>query len=127
MAFLSSLPEHARAIVTSCSRALAMARLTVAGVPVPALLVTSDDVVHGKPSPEGYRLGAKRLAVDPGACVVFEDAPPGVAAGKAAGCRVVGLATTHAPAELRQADHVIPDLTHVRAFPRDGAFDIELA
>jgi mannitol-1-/sugar-/sorbitol-6-phosphatase len=123
--FLSSLPEQARAIVTSCGRALAMQRLTAAGVPVPALLVTSDDVVHGKPSPEGYRLGARRLGVDPGSCVVFEDAPPGIAAGKAAGCRVIGVATTHPAAELRQADHVIPDLTHVRAYPRDGAFDVE--
>ena len=116
VAFLSCLPEHARAIVTSCSRALAVERLSAAGVPVPALLVTSDDVVHGKPSPEGYRLGARRLGVDPGSCLVFEDAPPGIAAGRAAGCRVVGLTTTH-PAQELKADFVIPDFTGVEAFP----------
>jgi sugar-phosphatase len=125
--FLAALPERARAIVTSCGRTLALQRLSAAGVPIPDLLVTSDDVVHGKPSPEGYRLGARRLGVDPAACVVFEDAPPGIAAGKAAGCRVVALATTHQAAELRQADHVVPDLSHVRAVPRNGEFDLDLA
>ncbi|HEV2669946.1 MAG TPA: HAD-IA family hydrolase, partial [Gemmatimonadales bacterium] len=116
VAFLSSLPEQARAIVTSCGRALAVERLTAAGVPVPARLITSDDVVHGKPSPEGYRLGARRLGVDPGSCLVFEDAPPGIAAARAAGCRVVGLTTTHSAKELK-ADFVLPDFTHVEAFP----------
>jgi sugar-phosphatase len=124
--FLSSLPEHARAIVTSCSRALALQRLTAAGVPVPALLVTSDDVVNGKPAPDGYRLGAQRLGVDPGACLVFEDAPPGIAAGHAAGCRVVGLATTHAAAQIQSADFVVADFTQVRAFAGNDGFDVEL-
>jgi sugar-phosphatase len=123
--FFSSLPESARAIVTSCGRALAIQRLTAAGMPVPALLVTSDDVVNGKPSPEGYRLGAQRLGVDPGACLVFEDAPPGIAAGRAAGCRVVGLTTTHGPAQLQQADFVVPDLSHVQVVPAHDTFAVE--
>jgi sugar-phosphatase len=126
--FFSSLPEHARAIVTSCSRALAEARLTAAGVPLPEHFVTSDDVVHGKPSPEGYRLAAQRLRIEPAMCLVFEDAPPGIAAGQAAGCRVVGLMTTHPAHELRHADFVVPNLSHVRAIPpKDrGAFEVEL-
>jgi sugar-phosphatase len=123
--FLASLPEPARAIVTSCGRALAIQRLTAAGIPVPALLVTSDDVVHGKPSPEGYRLGAQRLGVDPGACLVFEDAPPGVAAGKAVGCQVVGLTTTHAADQLQQADFVVPDLSHLHVVPAQDVFGVE--
>ncbi len=124
--FLSSLPEHARAIVTSCSRALALERLTAAGVPIPALLVTSDDVVDGKPAPEGYRLAAQRLGVNPGSCLVFEDAPPGIAAGQAAGCRVVGLTTTHSADQLR-ADFLIPDFTHIRVVVAKQAFDVEFA
>ena len=122
--FLSALPDTARAIVTSCGRALALERLTAAGVPVPALLVTSDDVVNGKPAPEGYRLAAHRLGVDPGACLVFEDAPPGIAAARAAGCRVVGLTTTHAAEELEQADVLVPDLTHVRASRARDRFEV---
>lgn len=117
--FLSSLPEHARAIVTSCSRALAVERLTAATVPVPALMVTADDVANGKPAPDGYRLAAQRLGVDPSACLVFEDAPPGVAAGRAAGCRVVGLTTTHAAEQLGEADFVLPDFKSLRAQPSD--------
>ena len=124
--FFSSLPEHARAIVTSCSRALAVERLTAATMPVPALLVTADDVVNGKPAPDGYRLAAQRLGVDPSSCLVFEDAPPGIAAGHAAGCRVVGLTTTHSAEQVQQADFVIPDLTHVRVVPATDAFEVEL-
>lgn len=124
--FLSSLPERARAIVTSCSRALALERLTAAAVPVPALLVTSDDVVDGKPAPEGYRLAAQRLGVDSGSCLVFEDAPPGIAAGNAAGCRVVGLTTTHAADQLR-ADFLIPDFTHIRVVAGKQGFEVEFA
>jgi mannitol-1-/sugar-/sorbitol-6-phosphatase len=125
--FLTSLPETARAIVTSCGRALALERLSAAAVPVPALLVTSDDVVHGKPAPEGYRLAAQRLGVDPGSCLVFEDAPPGIAAGHAAGCQVAGLTTTHAAEQLQDADFVIADLSHVRISEDRGRFDVEFS
>jgi len=123
--FFSSLPAQARAIVTPCSRVLAMKRLTAATVPVPALLVTSDDVVNGKPAPEGYRLAARRLGVDATSCLVFEDAPAGVAAGRAAGCRVVGLTTTHTADHLQEAHFVVPDLSHVRAIARKDVFDVE--
>ncbi|HEY6763003.1 MAG TPA: HAD-IA family hydrolase [Baekduia sp.] len=91
------------AVVTSCPDELAHVRLTAVGLPVPAVLVTSDRVSAGKPDPEGYRLGAAELGVDPARCVVFEDAPAGVAAGAAAGAVVVGITTTHEPSELRAA------------------------
>ena len=97
-----------------------------ATMPVPALLVTADDVVNGKPAPDGYRLAAQRLGVDPSSCLVFEDAPPGIAAGQAAGCRVVGLTTTHSAEQVHHADFVIPDLTHVRVVPARDAFEVEL-
>jgi mannitol-1-/sugar-/sorbitol-6-phosphatase len=126
IALFTSLPERARAIVTSCSRALAVERLNAATVPVPALMVTADDVVNGKPAPDGYQLAARRLGVDPGACLVFEDAPAGIAAGRAAGCQVIGLTTTHGADSLQDANFVVPDLTHVRVVPRQSWFDVEL-
>jgi mannitol-1-/sugar-/sorbitol-6-phosphatase len=91
------------AVVTSCPDALAHVRLTAVGLPVPAVLVTSDRVSAGKPDPEGYLLGAAELGLDAARCVVFEDAPAGVAAGAAAGAVVVGITTTHEPSELRAA------------------------
>jgi sugar-phosphatase len=98
------------AIVTSGHRALATRRLQAVGLPVPRVLVTGDGVVHGKPHPEGFVRAAERLGVAPSACVVVEDAPAGVAAGRAAGARVVAVTTTHPAEALRDADLVVPDL-----------------
>lgn len=95
------------AIVTSCPRALALARLHAAGLPIPETLICFDDVTHGKPDPECFRLGAQRLSADPAACVVLEDAPAGITAGRAAGCTVVAMRTTHSEAELRAAGATI--------------------
>jgi sugar-phosphatase len=91
------------AIVTSCPAPLADRRLRDAGLPAPRVLVTADRVAAGKPDPEGYRLAATELGVAPEACVVFEDAPAGIAAGRAAGAAVIGIATTHAADELLAA------------------------
>lgn len=118
---LASLPRDRWAIVTSCDLELARVRLGAAGLPIPDVFVVSDDVKLGKPAPDGYRLAAHRLALDPRECVVFEDAPAGVAAGLAAGARVIGLATTHAARDLPGTLTVIPNLAavHVRV-ERDG-------
>jgi len=67
----------------------------------------------GKPDPQGYLAAAGRLGVPPAACVVFEDAPAGVAAAKAAGMHCLAVATTHPPEDLAAADQVVPDLTKV--------------
>ncbi len=99
------------AIVTSCTRALARVRLTAAGLPIPATMVCADEVAHGKPDPEPYLLGARALGVAPGECVVLEDAPAGIAAGKAAGMTVIALRTTHRDDELTEADVVVDGLT----------------
>ena len=88
------------AIVTSCTVPLATARLRAVGLAVPQVLVTPERLSRGKPDPEGYLLAARELGAAPADCVVLEDAPAGVEAGRAAGMHVVGITTTHDPAEL---------------------------
>lgn len=92
---LDVLPTSRWAIVTSGSRRLATARIASAGLPMPRFLITADDVLQGKPDPAPYLLGASRIGREPGRCLVFEDAPAGVASARAAGIPVVGLLTTH--------------------------------
>ena len=98
------------AIVTSGGRRLAEARLRAAGLPRPEVLVSVDSVSRGKPDPEPYLFAARRLGVAPGRCIVFEDAPAGIAAGKAAGMRVVALTTTVSVRELGEADRIVTNL-----------------
>jgi mannitol-1-/sugar-/sorbitol-6-phosphatase len=100
---LGSLPLDRWAIVTSCSRPLAEVRLKAAGLPIPRSMLTSDDVTKGKPDPEPYRKGAALLGVLAPKCLVFEDAPAGVLAGKAAGALVVAFRTTATDPELETA------------------------
>jgi mannitol-1-/sugar-/sorbitol-6-phosphatase len=100
---LRALPLQRWAIVTSCTRALANVRITAAGLPEPKHLVTSTDVQHGKPDPEPYLKGAQILGIPTADCIVIEDAPAGILAGKAAGARVLALRTTASDAELQQA------------------------
>jgi mannitol-1-/sugar-/sorbitol-6-phosphatase len=99
------------AVVTSAPRALAVRRMAAAGLPVPEALVPADEVTRGKPAPEGYLRAAELVGVEAGACVVLEDADPGVRAGLAAGARVVvvGDLESDATAGLSR----VPDLTRV--------------
>jgi len=103
-------PPAPVAVVTSCTDALAAARLRAAGLRAPAVLVTAGRVRAGKPDPEGYEAAAAALGADPAACLVVEDAPAGVAAGRAAGAVVVGVTTTYDAAELSGADAIAPTL-----------------
>jgi len=112
--FLASLDAGTWAVVTSCGRDLARLRLSSVGLPIPPVVVTSDDVSQGRPAPDGYQLGAKRLGHDAATCLVFEDAPPGIAAGRAAGARVIALRTTHPDADFTGAEAIIRDFTGVR-------------
>ncbi len=98
------------AIVTSCSNVLATARLRAAGLPVPRVLVSSDGLERGKPDPACFLIGARRVGVEPAQCVVLEDAPNGIRAGRAAGAMVVALRTTHGDDELCEADAIVDDL-----------------
>ncbi|PRX99556.1 HAD-IA family hydrolase [Allonocardiopsis opalescens] len=109
---LRGLPAERWAIVTSCSRSLARARIAAAGLPEPEVLITADDVRAGKPDPECYRLGAEALGVDPQATVVVEDAPAGVAAGLALGATVLGVGPRCA--EGAPPTLAVPDLGGVR-------------
>ena len=113
---LATLPPQAWALVTSGSRELVMARLARAGLPVPGVLVSGDDVSQGKPSPEPYLAGARQLGMSAAQCIVIEDAPAGVESGKKASMRVVGIAATHPREELLEkgADVVVDALTNLR-------------
>ncbi|MFF8472338.1 HAD-IA family hydrolase [Streptomyces sp. NPDC015414] len=113
-AFLASLRGVPHALVTSADVALSTARMAAAGLPLPDVRVTAESVGASKPDPEGFLKGAAELGVDPADCVVFEDSGAGIAAGRAAGMRVVGVgprAASHGP------DVVVPDLTRVRVEP----------
>ena len=112
---VASLPAGRFAVVTSASRKLAESRLRAAGLPVPDVLVSSDDVEHGKPSPAGYLRAACLLGVDPAHSVVLEDAPAGVEAGVAAGMTVIGVLTTNPASALREAHSRVPDLAALLA------------
>jgi sugar-phosphatase len=105
-----ALPAVRIAISTSCMAPLARARLAAAGLSVPGVLVTSDQVARGKPAPDPYLLAAARLGVDPAACLVFEDAPAGIASARAAGMTVWAVTTTHAAAELEEAQRIAAGL-----------------
>ena len=125
-ALLSSLPSDRFSVVTSATAALASARLRYAGFPVPERMVTADDVVQGKPSPEPYLKGAATLGVVSKDCVVFEDTPAGVESGKAAGMRVIALTSTYPAAALSQADAVLESLVAVKASLENGMLRLEL-
>jgi len=109
---VASLPPDRWAVVTSAGRALATRRLDAALLPVPDVLVTPDDVPHGKPNPMGYLEAARRLGAAPSRSIVLEDAPVGIQAGRAAGAIVIGVTTTFPT--LPDCDYVIPDLRALR-------------
>ncbi|MGP3949130.1 HAD family hydrolase [Streptomyces sp. 7N604] len=119
---LASLPDGSWAVVTSATRRLAEARLHEVAIH-PPLLVAADDITRGKPDPEPFLLAAVKLGAEPARCAVFEDAPAGLASGRAAGMRTVALATTHELAELA-ADVVVADLSAVSAQATDDGVAI---
>ena len=107
---LATLPVGRWAVVTSGSRMLARTRLLHVGLPLPSILISADEVHHGKPHPEGYLKAASLLDIAPQQCVVIEDAPAGIQAARAAGIPVIAVATSHASEYLQQADICIPSL-----------------
>jgi sugar-phosphatase len=111
---LCGLPEERWGVVTSATRLMAITRLRDAGFPTPHVLVTADDVIHGKPDPEPYLKGAAGLGIAADQCVVFEDSPAGIRAARAAGMRVIGLLTTYPREELHDAAAIIANFTTVR-------------
>ena len=107
---LLGAPPRPLAVVTSCSRVLAAARFEASGLRVPEVVVTADDVVTGKPDPAAYLEAARRMDAAPARCLVIEDAPAGVQAGRAAGMTVLALTTTHTADQLAEADELATDL-----------------
>ncbi|EJM43750.1 haloacid dehalogenase superfamily protein, subfamily IA, variant 3 with third motif having DD or ED [Pseudomonas sp. GM33] len=113
--FLRSLPARQWAIVTSAPRELALRRMAAAGIPEPEVMVTAEDVTVGKPDPAGYRLAARRLGVEPGQCLVFEDATVGILAAEAAGADLMIVTATHEqPIETLHGTLVDYDLVRVQ-------------
>ena len=125
---LQALPADRWSVVTSCTRPLALVRLRVAGLPIPEKLVTSSDIVNGKPHPEPYLKGAQLLGVAPSDCIVLEDAPAGIRSGKAARTRVIALQTTESDDLLLEAgaDWIVKDASFVTLAKTDDARGISL-
>jgi mannitol-1-/sugar-/sorbitol-6-phosphatase len=130
VALLESLPAGTWAVATSGTRRLATNRLARGGLPLPEVLVTAEDVERGKPDPQPYLAAAFRLGVEPRRCLVVEDAPVGIASGRAAGAAVLATATTFAAGELAAADYLVPSLAAMRlvsAVAADGGLELRLA
>ena len=124
---LESLPLERWAIVTSAQRRLLLARLTAAGLPVPERIISGEMVERGKPDPEPYRKGAELLGFLPGECVVVEDAPSGVGAGVAAGCRVMAVLGTDSAEELRAADWVVASLEDLAVRETSSGLELQFS
>ncbi len=123
---LASLPGGRWGVVTSGLREFAKIRLRDAKLPIPPVLVTADDVSHGKPHPEPYLHGAMLLGAAATECLVFEDAPAGLQSAHAGGMKAVGVATTYGASELGEADAVIQTLSQVRLSQRNGRLQIRV-
>ena len=113
---LRALPPDRWVLVTSSTRPLAMVRLRAGGHQVPMFVITGSDITHGKPHPEPFQKAAAMVGLPPSECLVVEDTPAGIQAGKAAGCRVLALRTTMSDAVLEQAgpDWIVSNLADVQ-------------
>jgi mannitol-1-/sugar-/sorbitol-6-phosphatase len=125
---LASLPPDRWTIVTSCTRPLAEVRIKAAGLPLPKKLITSNDITHGKPHPEPFLKGASVLGYPPENCVVFEDVPAGVRAGKSAAARVIAFTTTVQEPALREAgaDWILKNCADVRLLDHEKELTLVL-
>lgn len=117
---LTGLPSERWTIATSAVRTMATRWLRAVGIPVPAALVTVEDVTRGKPAPDPYLRAAARLGVSPSRCIVVEDAPAGISAARAAGATVLAVRTTHEAHELSEADDVMASLEDVSVVEAGG-------
>ena len=124
---VASLPASSWAVVTSGNKSQAAARLEAIDLEPPEVVITSDDIDKGKPHPDPYLSAARRLGVSPQECVVFEDAPAGIAAARAAGMASIAVTTTMGPEALEAADHVVSSLRQVRVESRNGRLEVVVA
>ena len=126
---LNLLPPNRWTIVTSSTRPLAEVRLRAAGLPFPVNIVTSSDVRRGKPDPEPYLKAAAKLGFAGSDCIVVEDAPAGVRAGKAAGARVIAFLTTMLRRDLEAAgaDWIVQSCADIVASVNDDGLLLQLS
>ncbi len=117
---LSAIPDGRWGVVTSGRRNLATARLQLAGIPSPPMMVTASDVMNGKPHPEPYLKGAELLGANPAECLVIEDAPAGIRSAHAGGMKVIALTSTYPASALSEADAVVSKLDQIQ-IALDGA------
>ncbi len=118
---LSSIPSHRWTIVTSASEKMMRSRLASVGIVSPKSIVGGDSVTRGKPDPEGYLRGAALLTRSPHECLVVEDAPAGIRAGRSAGSQVLAVASSHDIEELWQADWIVASLDQIQLSIGDSA------
>jgi len=111
---LKAIPEGCWCVVTSGTRYLATARLKLANLPTPNVLVSADDVSKGKPDPEPYLMGAKLLGMKPAECLVVEDAPAGIRAAHGGGMKAIAITSTYPASELREGDAVVQKLPQIK-------------
>ena len=109
-----TIPEDRWCVVTSGTRHLASARLRLAGIPAPKVMITADDVANGKPHPGPYLKGAELLGVNPAECLVIEDAPAGIESARAGGMKVIALTSTYPSSALSEADAVVQKLAQIQ-------------
>jgi len=112
---LAALPAARWTVVTSATERLARVRMAAGGLPVPARMITANQVTRGKPNPEPFLAGAALLSFKPEMCVVFEDSSSGAQAGRAAGCTVVATTFSHPVETLAAAHFLVRDLADVHA------------
>jgi sugar-phosphatase len=123
---LVSLPFLRWAIVTSATRVMVERWLTTLRLPLPRVLVTVEDVARGKPAPDPYLRAAELLGHAPADCLVIEDAPAGIAAGKAAGATVLAVGSTHSTRDLAEADHHVSTLSDLHVTRTDDGLTLSL-
>jgi len=126
---LNILPPERWNIATSCTHPLAEVRLRAAGLPIPKTMITSSDVKMGKPDPEPYLKAAAKLGFAASDCIVVEDAPAGIRAGKAAGARVIAFLTTMIRRDLEDAgaDWIVQNCADIAGCHDDGGLQLSFS
>ncbi|KAF9649351.1 phosphatase [Thelephora ganbajun] len=125
----STLPNPKWAICTSAKRKYATSALSAAGIKIPDIFVVAEDVKQGKPAPDPYILGAGKCGVKPERCLVVEDSPSGIKSGNTAGCKTLGLLTTHSPRQVVESspDYTVKDLSSVSMKIVNGVVEVTIS
>jgi sugar-phosphatase len=123
---LERLPPRSWAIVTSGIRPVAELRLDLMRLPSPSVMICADEILRGKPDPEGYLKAAAGLGCSAADCVVIEDAPAGIDAARAAKMRVIAIAATYPAERLTAADAVVERLTDLKVVREGDEIQIDI-